>query len=168
MVCVLNVCMCGQECEHALRCLRTVCVPLVTNQNLLVFSANTKGIVCITMTGFFMFANGTHVACIFHFFNMDKSMLVECVLKLWFVVCSPHVRGKLITMCLALTICEPHSMIKMRMCVSGFTNHIFFTELTNLTYIPSIINLTIETPSYNEINFKIKHCDYLAGNYKKI
>ncbi len=30
-----------------------------------------------------------------HFFDMDWWMFVECVLKLWFTVCSPHVHGKL-------------------------------------------------------------------------
>ncbi len=68
MVCEPNAHMCGQNCEPALCHLRTVRIPFATNQNLLVFCANTKRTGC--------------ARCPFHAPN---------------VLCSPQVRRKLIT-----------------------------------------------------------------------
>ncbi len=56
MVCESTARMCGWDCEPALCCLRTVCIPFATNWNLLVFCANTKGIGC---AGCPVFASGS-------------------------------------------------------------------------------------------------------------
>ncbi len=45
------------RCKHALRYLWTVCIPFIANENMLVFCANTKGIVCAMYTSFCMFAS---------------------------------------------------------------------------------------------------------------
>ncbi len=63
----LNACMCGQNCEPALRHPWTVRIPFAENQNLLVFCANTKRTEC--------------AGCPFHALD---------------VLCSPQVCGKLI------------------------------------------------------------------------
>ncbi len=60
------------------------------------FFLQTKGIVSATQTGVFMFWNHKLVACIFCIFSMWKSMFVNSVLKLWFVICLPHIHRKLI------------------------------------------------------------------------
>ncbi len=73
IVCEPNACMCGWDCEPMLCHLRTVCILFVTNRNLSVFCANIKRTGC--------------AGCPFHAPN---------------VLCSPQVRGKLIT-CVPLT-----------------------------------------------------------------
>ncbi len=93
----IRVLTCGQDCEHTLHHLHTVYVPFATKQNLSVFSQIQREIVCITYTCFFHVCGPqTSFLRFLHFFNMNWSMFVECMLKLWFVVHSPHIQGKLI------------------------------------------------------------------------
>ncbi len=78
------------KCTYVWIRLRACAAPSVNGSNtichkpnLLVFCANTKGILHTVQTGFFMFANRTlvtHIFCIFS--NTDWSMFLECALKL--------------------------------------------------------------------------------------
>ncbi len=61
------------------------------------FLCEHKGNCACCVDGFFnVLESRTFYLHFLHFFNIDWSMFVECTLKLQFVVCWPHVCGKLI------------------------------------------------------------------------
>ncbi len=124
IVCVPNACTCGWYREHALCHLHTVCVPFVTNQNLPIFCANTKGILRSPCRQVFSCSQVARLLLVFFaiFFSIWTNQCLLCARWNYGSLCV-HLMfiENWFTMCLVRIIHQTRSTIKACTCVLGFT-----------------------------------------------